>query len=363
MRAFLIISFVITANILFAQFHQAVLTGLEGQTLLDELKQNYKPTSPLPSSQARDVMFGIIDNHNDSVTCVYTGYTIYLNPNDDPSQAAYMDGAGLNTEHTYPQGLGASGLAAGDLHHLFPTRTDVNGDRGSFPFGEISDNQTENWYYLNQETHQIPNQNIDRYSEWKNGTFEPREDHKGDVARAMMYFYTMYKPQADAEDPNFFNQQISTFCDWHVQDPVDQKEWDRTFQIANYQNGKPNPFVLDCSLAGRSFCTDVDIACLMVDIENIEEQGLFTLNQNAPNPFSTASSISYELEQSFEVTLRIFNSLGQEVIMVENERQGAGKYQVDFVGNLQLPKGLMFYQLTLKNQDKVYTSTKKMLRL
>lgn len=362
MRLFLALSFLFCYHFATAQFHQAVLSNLEGQTLLDRLKQDYKPSSPLATSQARDVMFGIIDNHNDSVTCVYTGYTVWVNPNDDPSQAAFMNGAGLNTEHTYPQGLGASGLAAGDLHHLFPTLTDVNGDRGSFPFAEISDNQTERWYYLNQEMNNTPSQNIDKYSEWRNGTFEPREDHKGDVARAMMYFYTMYKPQADAEDPNFFNQQLNTFCDWHVQDPVDQKEWDRTFNIAPYQNGLPNPFVLDCSLAGRAYCSGVDIACLMVDTEEIESQNPFTLHQNAPNPFAVISTIRYDLAQSFEVTLRVMDYTGKEIATLVNERQSEGQYHVDFGGHLDSYKGLLFYELTLKNQDKIYRSTRKMLK-
>lgn len=363
MRPFLFLLSLSWATLSTAQFHQSVLSDLEGQELLDRLKQDFKPTSPLPSNQARDVMFSTIDNQNDSVTCVYTGYRIYVNPNDDPSQAAFMNGAGLNTEHTYPQGLGATGLAAGDLHHLFPTRVDVNGDRGSFPFGELPDNFTTTWYYLDQEMSNIPNSNIDLYSEWRNGVFEPREDHKGDVARAMMYFYTMYKAQADGEDPNFFNDQLDVFCDWHTQDPVDEKEWNRTFRVADFQNNKPNPFVLDCSLAGRAYCEEVDMSCLVIATEEIEETVAFSLQQNSPNPFSDFTTIRYQLDQTFEVNLRVLNHLRQEIVVLVNERQFAGQYKIPLSLDSSTPKGLLFYELELKNGDAVYRTCKKMLHL
>jgi hypothetical protein len=38
----------------------------------------------------------------------------------------------------------------------------------------------------------IPTSNIDEYSEDTNSQFEPREDHKGNLARAAFYFYTMH---------------------------------------------------------------------------------------------------------------------------------------------------------------------------
>ncbi len=38
---------------------------------------------------------------------------------------------------------------------------------------------------------------------------------------------------------------------WNYNDPVDQKEYDRTLKIASYQDYKPNPFVLDSTLARR----------------------------------------------------------------------------------------------------------------
>ncbi|MFQ5447450.1 MAG: endonuclease, partial [Saprospiraceae bacterium] len=264
-----IILFVCITVQMSAQQHQDVFPGLSGQELLDALVSEYKPTQLLPQAQARDTLFGKIDNHNDSLTCVYTGFTIWLDPAEDPTQAAYMNGGpdAINTEHTYPQSLGATGAAAGDMHHLYPTRADVNAGRGNSPFAEIPDSETDEWYYLNQSQSSVPVSNIDLYSERTGTLFEPREDHKGNVARSMMYFYTMYKAQADQAGPVFFEVQRQTLCAWHFLDPVDETEWNRTWKIAEHQSGKPNPFVLDCTLPERTYCGEFGMTCTVATSE------------------------------------------------------------------------------------------------
>ena len=235
--------------------NQTIFPGLYGQQLIDSLVAHYKPATVLSYDDARDTLFGVIYNVNYSVRAVYTGYTIYLNPNQDPSDAAYAQD--VNTEHTWPQSKGATGMARSDMHHLCPTRVNVNSDRGNDPFAEIPDNDTDRWYRLTEVRSTIPTQHIDEYSEkdFDASQFEPREDHKGNVARAMFYFYTMYKAQADAADPNFFPLQKNTLRSWHHLDPADSLEIVRTQLIANYQDGKPNPFVLDSTLVDRAYFT------------------------------------------------------------------------------------------------------------
>ncbi len=234
---------------------QTIFPGLYGQQLIDSLVAHYKPATVLSYDEARDTLFGVIYNHNDSVTAVYTGYTIYLDPAQDPSDAAYAQD--INTEHTWPQSKGATGMARSDMHHLCPSRTNVNSDRGNDPFAEIIDTETDRWYRLDEIRSTIPTQHIDEYSEkdFDASRFEPREDHKGNVARAMFYFYTMYKDQADAADPNFFPLQKNILRSWHHLDPADSLEIRRTNLIANYQDGKPNPFVLDSTLVDRAYFT------------------------------------------------------------------------------------------------------------
>ena len=122
-------SLVINSEILFP--------GIIGEDLIDSIIANYKSYSNLGYDDGRDVLYGTIDNDNDYLTGVYSGYTIYLDPSADPSSDAYNKG--INCEHTWPQSLGASGLAKGDLHHLYPTREESNSARGSLPFDEIDD--------------------------------------------------------------------------------------------------------------------------------------------------------------------------------------------------------------------------------
>ncbi|NOX37634.1 MAG: T9SS type A sorting domain-containing protein [Calditrichaeota bacterium] len=231
-----------------------IFPGLYGQELLDSLVAHYKPQVVLSYDDARDTLFARIDNHNDSLTGVYSGYTIYLNPTADPTTDAYLKG--INTEHTWPQSKGAdAGNARSDMHHLYPARDAVNSSRSNDPFAEINDSDTDKWWRHDYYLTTIPTQFIDEYSEKDEDAnrFEPREDHKGNAARSMFYFYTMYKAEADNADPNFFLIQKEILYQWHKQDPADSAEVSRTYKIAKYQENKPNPFVLDSTLVRRAY--------------------------------------------------------------------------------------------------------------
>jgi endonuclease I len=237
----------------------AIFPELRGEALQQALRRAYKPERVLGYGPARERMYRELDNVNDSVYCLYTSHRLYLDPSvERASQYLYRDGHrdGINCEHLWPRSKGArDGMAKSDLHCLAPTRIAANDARGNSPFGEIDDRETQRWLrhgYSRQS--KPPAETIDQYSEVKTGWFEPREAVKGDIARAMFYFYTMYREEADAADPDFFRQQVQTLCQWHRQDPPDARELTRTRAIARHQDGKPNPFVLDASLAERAFC-------------------------------------------------------------------------------------------------------------
>ncbi|MTI88828.1 MAG: PKD domain-containing protein [Balneolaceae bacterium] len=232
--------------------NQTIGAGLEGQALIDYLQQNYTPTQTMGYNTARDTMYAVIDNDGGNLSGVYTGYTITLNPNEDPSTDAYNKG--INAEHTWPQSMGAGNEPAkSDLHHLFPTKSNVNSARNNDPLGEIDDNLTDTWYYLDQSQSTIPTSNIDLYAENYGSTaFEPREQHKGNAARAVFYFVAIYQSEADQ---NFFDQQKDDLYQWHYADAVDAVELTRSSDIAGYQ-GNENPFVLDTSLVRRAFFPD-----------------------------------------------------------------------------------------------------------
>jgi hypothetical protein len=220
-------------------------------------------------------MFTQIDNHDGTVSGIYTGYSVFVDPASlEPRADAFA--AGLNTEHTWPQSKGAGSVPArADLHHLFPSEIDANNARASFPFAEIPDPDTDTWYRLLEAT---PTPNplwLPEYSELDRqnpnplyeGRWEPREGRKGDVARAMFYFYTVYRAEVDAADPGYFGAQMDDLRAWHVSDPVDDQEYQRTCAIAPYQADKVNPFVIDPTLVDRAYFAAVPVQLLFLRAE------------------------------------------------------------------------------------------------
>ncbi len=238
----------------------SIFPELTGQALITALVQEYGTTDNIGYNPARDILYGDIDNHGGEVTGIYTGYTITLDPNADPSTDAYSKD--INAEHSWPQSKGASSEPArSDMHHLFPAYTRANSSRGNAPFIDIPDAETDNWWRLDQST-AVPDGNvIDEYSEFReshphpsyNRSWEPRESVKGDIARAAFYFYTMYKTQADAADPNFFEVQKEYLRAWNSKDSVSTIEYNRTCAIAAIQGNEVNPFVIDPTLAERAY--------------------------------------------------------------------------------------------------------------
>lgn len=263
-------------------YGQTVLyPGLEGEQLQDALRADYRPSSILSLSQAKDTLYTLIDNVQDSVEGIYSGLKLFLPENVDASEWLFMNGNGINLEHVYPQSKGADEGQAGhsDMHHLYPSRVAVNSARASFPFSNIPDPMTTTWFRKNQSMQNIPSSNIDSYSESINGAFEPRESVKGNIARAVFYFYTMYQDDADAADPNFFPAQRPTLCEWHLADVVDDRELLRSAMVAHYQDDKENPFVLDCTAALRAWCPEYEGCTTSIISSN--EDGVFQLSAYA----------------------------------------------------------------------------------
>ncbi len=72
----------------------------------------------------------------------------------------------------------------------------------------------------------------------------------------------------------------------------------------------------------------------------------FALHQNFPNPFNPSTVISYQLSASSNVTLKVYDVLGNEVATLVDEYREAGNYNYQFsTDNYQLQSGVYFYQL------------------
>jgi hypothetical protein len=240
--------------------------------ILNCLQINYTPDQTLGYSSARDILYSTIDINTatQELNCVYTDYAIIMDYATDPDPSIHAFNLGINAEHVYPQSMGAGDEPArSDMFNIFPSRVDVNSSRSNCPYDEIVDANVEVWFYLNQQMGTIPNSNIDAYTEKDNNTsfpllsagqqcaMEPREDKKGDLARAIFYFYAIYNSSnangyISYANDNFFDVMKTTLLQWHSGDPVDAIEMARNNAIKTHQ-GNDNPFVLDATLAGRLF--------------------------------------------------------------------------------------------------------------
>jgi hypothetical protein len=75
----------------------------------------------------------------------------------------------------------------------------------------------------------------------------------------------------------------------------------------------------------------------------------YVLEQNYPNPFNPSTSIKFGIPASSNVTLKVFNTLGEEVAKLINENLEAGSYTVNFDAS-GLPSGIYIYTLQTDNQ-------------
>ena len=199
------------------------------------------------------------------VTCVYSGENkIYTEPFDWSSN-------GYSREHTYchswmPTNPATALPEYSDYHHLFPTNlNDVNIVRSNNALGIVV-NVTST--YLGS-----------KYGTDANGqtVFEPRDEHKGDAARAMMYeaiCYTTISGNSWAL-PSYQNQYL--LKQWHFQDPPDNWEIARNDFVDSLQNNR-NPFV-----------DSIDYACF-VNFSNMTYEPLAceaSINELLNNGFIT----------------------------------------------------------------------------
>jgi endonuclease I len=177
-------------------------------------------------------------------------YTYTLGSNQCGSYSG--EGGCYNREHSTPQSwFNSASPMVSDAHHIFATDGYVNALRSSYPYGEVTSatNTTRNGSKLGTGSNNFG---------YTGTVFEPRNEYKGDFARACLYMAVRYEDeiinqnwsslgtanavflstndQANAAkrrlliyDPWFLQLMIK----WHTNDPVSQKEIDRNNAIFN----------------------------------------------------------------------------------------------------------------------------------
>ena len=129
-----------------------------------------------------------------------------------------------------------------DLHHVYPTDGYVNQQRGNYSFGEVN-NAT--W-----TSHNGGKLGSCKSSLGYTGTvFEPIDEYKGDIARALMYISVRYYTEDNSWSTSGMTDKsvikdwaIAMLLDWHNNDPVSEKEINRNNAVYGIQ-GNRNPFV------------------------------------------------------------------------------------------------------------------------
>ncbi len=164
------------------------------------------------------------------VTCVYSGENkIYTEPFDFTAN-------GYSREHTYchswmPTYPAQSLPEYSDFHHLFPSNLNsANILRSNNPLGVVV-NQTSSFLGCKLGT-DINGKTV----------FEPRDQHKGNAARAIMYQALCYNSINGNNWALPSTQDQMILKDWHFQDPPDNWEIARNDYVESLQNNR-NPFI------------------------------------------------------------------------------------------------------------------------
>ena len=96
----------------------------------------------------------------------------------------------------------------------------------------------------------------------------------------------------------------------------------------------------------------------------------FAIDQNFPNPFNPTTAIKYQIPVSSNVTLRIFNIMGEEIKTLVNAIQDPGYKSIEWnstnnAGN-PVASGIYFYRIDavdVNNSANSFVQVKKMLLL
>lgn len=227
-------------------------------------------------------MFAARDTTDDRrvVTCVYSGENkIYSEPFDFTAN-------GYSREHTYPHSWMPTNPAQdfpeyNDYHHLYPVnQNNANALRSNYPLGEVV---TPSQTFLGCKLGLDASGNM---------VFEPRDEHKGDAARALMYEAICYTtvsgnswafPDPISTSINY-GQNQDILKQWHFADMPDSWEISRNDFVDSLQ-GNRNPFI-----------DSVDFACYVNFYQmNYEQYGCSAGLEEAlnkgfvayPNPANT----------------------------------------------------------------------------
>lgn len=205
--------------------------NLYGTELSTKLASFNKPTSP-NYDWSRYKAADEAENDSNSILSIYTRHTIAKNSTISGNDSYAWDK--WNREHIFTQT--AFPNSDKDNHNIFACEGQINQIRGNLKFGEVSGTET-----IQVFGHDTGCKYVDKVK------FEPCDDAKGEVARAVLYC-TIYYGYSVTQ---IFDS-ISTCLKWHAQHPVTNREIYRNNQVARLQ-GNRNPFIDHPSYANKIY--------------------------------------------------------------------------------------------------------------
>lgn len=217
------------------------LTGNDLRAALHNIIKNDEHVSYTPgiwnAYQTTDLQTG-----TNYIWDIYSDFNFTYSTNQCGSYQG--EGDCYNREHLWAQSwTNSDATEQTDLHHIYPTDGYVNQQRGNYAFGEVN-NAT--W-----TSHNGSKLGSCKTSLGYSGTvFEPIDEYKGDIARALMYVSVRYYGQDDnwksdqsmTDKSNIKQWAIEMLLKWHHNDPVSEKEIARNNAVYGIQHNR-NPFV------------------------------------------------------------------------------------------------------------------------
>ena len=246
-RLQLLIAFLIAAFALQAQAPSGYYSSADGLTG-DQLKaalHNIIKGHTVKSYDYLWTAYGTTDlRANGTIWDIYSNTNFaYVSGQCGSNQGYQGVGDCYNREHLWAQSwTNSDNTEKTDLHHVFPTDGYVNNIRGNLPFGEVSNPNWSQQYCGKRGPNTV--------SGYTGIVFEPVDEYKGDIARALMYVSVRYYSEDSGWSTEYDMTNKSVIKDWaitmllawHRADPVSPKETARNNAVYGIQ-GNRNPFI------------------------------------------------------------------------------------------------------------------------
>lgn len=337
--------FIFSTFVVFAQPPAGYYSSAQGLTGTQLKTALYNIISSSHVPQTYSQIWGYFQNadvkQNGNVWEIYSACDFSFSQQDSGS-GGNVECEFFNREHVFPRAWFGGNIEPmrSDVNHIFPTDKKVNGERGTVPFAVVAS--------ANYTSSNGTKRGTSGTSGVTGIVFEPVDEYKGDIARALFYMATRYEDQiATWQNLNtdgakvlngtagvvFKQWAIDLLYQWHIQDPVSVKEQNRNNQTYFYQNNR-NPYIDNPqwvqTVWGNFLSTSTFNETLYVSVY--------------PNP-TYSNKVIIESENQID-ELNLFNLNGQLILKVRKPNQMNNQYQLD-----NLTSGLYLLKINSNNES------------